>query len=101
MTNTSDTPVEAFERSYPCGCRGSGCDSGAAARAARGGAVRRVPRPGRGMLYPLSENWLRLIPTDPSWVPASAAAERAAAALTRLAPLAIDISHRVFDAVTF
>ena len=49
----------------------------------------------------MSDDYLRLIPTDPTWRPGAEAAKRAAAALAALAPGADSVEAELYDEVTF
>ncbi len=49
----------------------------------------------------MSENWLRLIPTAPDWVPDRVAEARAKATLRKQAPKAHDLSTETFAEITF
>ena len=49
----------------------------------------------------MSDNYLRLIPTDPTWRPRAEAAHRAAAALSALAPCADTVEAELSDEVRF
>jgi len=49
----------------------------------------------------VSDNYLRLIPTDPYWLPEVEAAQRAAATLSSLVPGADGVAVELYDAVTF
>lgn len=49
----------------------------------------------------MSDNYLRLIPTDPTWRPAAEVAERATATLSALAPGADSVEAELYDEVTF
>jgi hypothetical protein len=49
----------------------------------------------------VSDNYLRLIPTDPTWHPGTDAAQRAAATLSALVPGADSIEVELHDEVTF
>jgi len=49
----------------------------------------------------LSDNYLRLIPTDPQWAPDQAAADRGLAALGEVAPRAQACDAEHFSTVTF
>lgn len=49
----------------------------------------------------MSDDWLRLIPADPSWTPSPERAERAVAKLFSLAPDADRVEAEVYEEVTF
>lgn len=49
----------------------------------------------------MSDDYLRLIPTDPTWRPQAEAAQRAAATLSALVPTADGVEAELYDKVTF
>jgi hypothetical protein len=49
----------------------------------------------------VSDNYLRLIPTDPAWRPQADAVQRAVATLTALVPSADAVEAELYDGVTF
>lgn len=49
----------------------------------------------------VSDNYLRLIPTEPTWRPDPEASQRAVATLSALAPGADSVKVELFDEVTF
>lgn len=49
----------------------------------------------------MSDDYLRLIPTDPTWLPGAEAAQRAAATLSLLVPGADSVKAELYDDVTF
>jgi hypothetical protein len=49
----------------------------------------------------VSDNYLRLIPTEPTWRPAAEATQRAVATLSALVPGADSVEAEVYDEVTF
>lgn len=49
----------------------------------------------------MSDNYLRLIPTDPAWRPERDAAERAAVVLSALVPGADEVEAELYAGVTF
>ena len=55
----------------------------------------------RHTLQPMSDGYLRLIPTDPQYVPSPASAESARQRLEQLVPEADEVTVEVYDSVEF
>jgi hypothetical protein len=49
----------------------------------------------------MSDNWLQFIPVDPNWIPTPAAAERAVALLSAIAPQAEEVNAEFKEQVEF
>jgi hypothetical protein len=49
----------------------------------------------------VSDNWLRLIPTAPTWVPDRSGEARGKVALQKMAPNAIEVSAESYDEINF
>jgi hypothetical protein len=49
----------------------------------------------------MSDNFLRLIPTDPTWTPSTGAAQQATATLSALVPNAESVTVELYEEVTF